>query len=152
MGERLRGNLGLVLTGRAELSKSLTQFSDDGWGSFPPFFTWGQTMVEVMRIMAPPSKGPMMHCYTQCPQPCSRPQLTHTSVKGSWTLTASLGQSLVGVTAPFSWVLCTQGFVCALQEPVSPVLCKLWRLYGGVDSNLLQAGLCHTQVCCTQSP
>ena len=93
-----------------------------------------------------------MHCYTQCPQPCSRPQLTHTSVKGSWTLTASLGQSLVGVTAPFSWVLCTQGFVCALQEPVSPVLCKLWRLYGGVNGDLLQEGLRHTQVCCTQGP
>ena len=27
---------------------------------------------------------------------------------------------------------CAQGFVCALQESVSPVLCKFWRLYGGV--------------------
>ena len=93
-----------------------------------------------------------MHCYTQCPQPCSRPQLTHTSVKGSWTLTASLGQSLVGVTAPFSWVLCTQGFVCALQESVSPVLCKFWWHYEGVNGDLLPQRLCHTQVCCTQSP
>ena len=31
-------------------------------------------------------------------------------------------------------------------------LCKFWRLYGGVNGNLLQEGLCHTQVCCTQSP
>ena len=31
-------------------------------------------------------------------------------------------------------------------------LCKLWQLYGGVNGNLLQDGLCHTQVCCTQSP
>ena len=45
-----------------------------------------------------------------------------------------------------------QGFVCALQESVSPVLCKLWWLYGGVNGNLLQEGLCHTQVCCIQSP
>ena len=31
-------------------------------------------------------------------------------------------------------------------------LCKLWQLYGGVNGNLLQDSLCHTQVCCTQSP
>ena len=53
--------------------------------------------------------------------------------------------SLCGV----SW--CTEGFVCALQESVSPVLCKFWRLYGGVNGDHLQEGLCHTQVCCTQS-
>ena len=47
---------------------------------------------------------------------------------------------------------CTQGSVCAFQEPVSPVLCKFWQLYGGVNGNLLQEGLCHTQVCCTQNP
>ena len=44
-----------------------------------------------------------------------------------------------------------QGSVCALQESVSPVLCKFWGLYGGVNGDLLQEGLCHTQVCCTQS-
>ena len=33
-----------------------------------------------------------------------------------------------------------------------PVLCKFWRLYGGDNDDLLQEGLCHTQVCCTQSP
>ena len=49
-------------------------------------------------------------------------------------------------------VQCTQGSVCALQESVSPVLCKFWRLYSGVNGDLLQKGLCHTQVCCTQSP
>ena len=67
----------------------------------------------------------------------------------SW---ASLGQSLVGslLLSPGSW--CTQGFVCALQESVSPVLCKFWQLYCGVNGNLLQKGLCHIQVYCTQSP
>jgi len=47
----------------------------------------------------------------------------------SW---ASLGQSLVGslILSPGSW--CAQSFVCALQESVSPVLCKIWWLYGGV--------------------
>ena len=46
----------------------------------------------------------------------------------------------------------TQKVLCALQESVSPVLCKFWQLYGGINGDLLQEGLCHTQVCCTQSP
>ena len=33
-----------------------------------------------------------------------------------------------------------------------PVLCKFWQLYGGVNGDLLQEGVCHTQGCCTQSP
>ena len=43
---------------------------------------------------------------------------------------ASLGQSLVGslLLSPGSW--CTKGSACALQESVSPVLCKFWWLYG----------------------
>ena len=56
------------------ISKSSVQFSVDGWRCVPSLlFTWGQTMVEVMKIMLPPSKGPSTHCYTQYPQPCSRP-------------------------------------------------------------------------------
>ena len=56
----------------------------------------------------------------------------------SW---ASLGQSFVGtLLSPGSW--CTQGFVCALQESVSPVLSKFWWLYGGVNGDILQEGLC----------
>ena len=65
---------------------------------------------------------------------------------------ASPGQSLVGsrLLSPGSW--CAQVFVCALQESAFPVLCKFWWLYGGVNGDLLQESLCHTQVCCTQSP
>ena len=64
----------------------------------------------------------------------------------------SLGQSVVRslLLSPGSW--CSQGFLCALLESVSPVLCKFWWLYGGVNGDLLQEGLCHTQVCCTQRP
>ena len=44
--------MGLVLMGGAMLSKSLIQFSVDGWNCVPsPLFTWGQTVVEVMNIM-----------------------------------------------------------------------------------------------------
>ena len=65
---------------------------------------------------------------------------------------ASLGLSLVGSLLLSLGSCCAQGFVCALQESVSPVLCKFWWLYCGVNDDLLQEGLCHTQVCCTQSP
>ena len=80
------------------------------------------------------------HCYTQCPQPCSRPP--HTPVpetpEHSWPC---LGWFLVGslLLSPGSW--CAQGFVCALQGSVSPVLCKFWWLYGGVNGGLLQGWL-----------
>ena len=47
---------------------------------------------------------------------------------------------------------CTQGFVCVLPESVSSVLYKFWWFCGGVNSDLLQEALCHTEVCCTQSP
>ena len=34
----------------------------------------------------------------------------------------------------------------------SKSLCNFWQLYGGVNGDLLQEGLCHTQAYCTQSP
>ena len=71
----------------------------------------------------------------------------------SWTRTGKSGSVSCGVMVPFScesW--CTHGSVCALQKSVSPVLCKFWQLYAGVDGDFLQEDLCYTQVCCTQSP
>ena len=51
--ERLtEGETGSCSDGRAMLSKSLIQFSVDGWVCVPSLlFTWGQTMVEVMKTM-----------------------------------------------------------------------------------------------------
>ena len=96
-------------------------------------------MVEVVKIMATPDPAAGHH----------RPMLPlETPVY--WG--ACLGQfvRLLLLLSPGSW--CIQGSVCALQESVSPVLCKFWWLYGGINRDLLQEGLCHTQVCCTQSP
>ena len=46
------GKLGLVLMGGTMLSKSLIQFSVDGWGCVPSLlFDLGQATVEVMKIM-----------------------------------------------------------------------------------------------------
>ena len=110
-------------------------------------------MVEVMKIMATSFRRP---------HACTVPTLLPDTAAGhcrptplsetpghSW---ASWGQSLVGslLLSPGFWG--TQGSVCALQESVSPVLCKFWRFYGGVSGGLLQKRLRNTQVCCTQSP
>ena len=64
-----------------------------------------------------------------------RPMPLLETPRHSW---ASLSQSLVGslLLSPASW--CPQGFASALQESVSPVLCKFWQLYGGVNGELLK--------------
>ena len=109
-------------------------------------------MVEVMKIMGPPSVGPMRALLHSVHQPCSSHRQPTPPLGTPGHSQASLGQPLVGslLLSPGSW--CAQGFVCALQESVSPVQCKFWWLYGGVNGNILQEGLCHTQVYFTQSP
>ena len=85
-------------------------------------------MMEVMKIMTTSSKR--SHCYTQCPQPCSRAPPTYTSTRDSWTLLGKFGSVSCGIIAPFSWVLVHTRFCLCLQEFVSPVLCKFLLLYG----------------------
>ena len=108
-------------------------------------------MVEVVRIMVTSFKRLHAQTLHSVLDPSSRPPLTHTSTGDSWTLTGKSGSVSCGATAPFSWVLVHTVFVCSLQGSVSPVLYKC-RFYGGVYGDLLQEGLCHTQVCCTQGP
>ena len=93
-----------------------------------------------------------MHCYTQCPHPCSRPSPTHASARDSWTLMGKSGSVSYGVTVPFSWVLVHTRFCLCPPRVCFLVLCKFWQLCGGVNGDLLQEGFCHTQICCTQRP
>ena len=117
---------------------------------FPPcFLTHGEGIEDNGHLL---QKVPCTHCCMQWPRPCSRPPLTHTSAGDSWKLLASLNQSPVGSLLLFPGSWCAQGSVCALQDSVSPVLCKFWWLYGWVNGDLLQEGLCHTWICCTQKP
>ena len=110
-------------------------------------------MVEVMKRMATSFKRSHVHSVALG---AANPAAGHCRLTPpletpghSW---ACLGQFLVGslLLSPGSWY--AQGFVCAIQESVSSVLCKFWQLYGGVNGDLLHDGLCHTQVCCTQNP
>ena len=93
------------------------------------------------------------HVYTAAlsAPPCSKPRprpLPQTPGHSG----ASPGQPFLGSLLLSPGSQCTQSFVCALQESASEVLCKFWWFYGGVNGNLLQEGLCHTQICCMQSP
>ena len=149
----LRGKLGLVLMDGAMLSKSLIQFSVDECSCVPSLLlTWNQIMVEVMKIMVTSFKR--HHACTatlSAPYPAGGHHQPMPPPETPGRSQASLSQSLVGslLLSPGSW--CTQGFVCALQESVSPVLCKFWWLYGGVNGDFLQEGLCYTQLSYTQS-
>ena len=87
-------------------SKSLIQLSGDGWNCVPSLlFTWDQTMVEVMKIMATSFKGS-----NACTATLSAPNPAAGHCQPTPPLETS-GHSLksglvsCGVTAPFSWVL-----------------------------------------------
>ena len=84
--------------------------------------------------------------------PSSIPPATHISAGDSWTISGKSEPVSCGITTSFSWVLVCTSFCLCPSRVYFPVLCKSWLLYGGVNGNLLQEGLCHTQVCCTQGP
>ena len=107
-------------------------------------------MVDVMKTVETSFKRP--HACTaavSAPDPSaehSQPTPLPETPGHSW---ASLGQSFVVslFLSPGSW--CAQGFVCAFQASVSPVLCKFRPLCDGVNGYLLREGL--YQVYYTQS-
>ena len=139
--------------GRAMLSKSLIQFSIDGRGCVPSLLfdlrpNYGGGNEDNGDLL---QKVPCTQCCTQYHQPCSshrRPMLLPETPEYSWV---SLGQSLARslLLPPGSW--CTRFCLCP-PRVCCPGLCKFWWLYGGVNGDLLQEGLYHTQVCRTQSP
>ena len=138
--------------GEAMLSKSLIQFSIDGWSCVPSLlFTWTQTMVEVMKIKVTSFKGSHAGTATlSAPNPAAGHLQPTPVLQTPGHLQASLGQSLWG-HCTFSWALMHRVLLCP-PRVYFPVLCNFWQLCGGVNGDLLQEGLCHTQVCCTQSP
>ena len=99
------------------ISKSLIQFSVDGWSCVihlgPNYDGGNENNGDLLQ------KVPCMQCYAQCPQSCRRPLLTHASVRDSWTLTCKSESVSRGVRdlSPGSW--CTQVSVCTLQGAVS---------------------------------
>ena len=116
----LRGKLGLVLMDGAMLSKSLIEFSVDGWSCVPsllfdlrPSYSGGNEDNSDLLQKVP---------YTQSPQLCIRPPPTHTSARDSWTCMGKSGSVSCGVTALFSWVLVHTRF-CLCPLRVFPQSC-----------------------------
>ena len=122
----LWGNLGLVLMwwwgGGAMLRKSLIQFLVDGWGyvasllfGLRPNYSRGNGRNGDLL-----QKDLCQHCCIQCPDPMTAHCQPMPPPETPEHSQASLAQSLVGslLLSPGSW--CTQGFVCILQESVSP--------------------------------
>ena len=106
-------------------------------------------MVEVMKIMATSFK--MSHAGTAAltaSNPAAGYHQPTPLLETPRHSLACLGLFLVGSLLLSSGSWYAQGFVFALQESVSTVLCKFWWFYDGVNGDLLQEGLCHTQVCC----
>ena len=124
-----------------------------GQVEFPPcYLTWGQTMVEVMQIMVTSFKrphtgtaklsAPSLQQATADPRHCRRLLDTHGQV---WVILL-WGHCSFLLGSGAHKVLFVPSKICF------PVLWKSWWLYGGVNGDLLQEGLYHTQVYCTQSP
>ena len=110
--------------GRAMLSKSLIQLSVDGWSCVPSLLSiWGQTMVEVMKIMETSFKrshaGPAA---LSAPNPKAGHHRPMPQLETPGHLWASPGQSLVRslLLSPGSW---------CLPRAYFPVLCKVRQLY-----------------------
>ena len=117
-----------------------------------PTIYLGPRLVEVMKIMVTSFKR--SHACTatlSVPNPAAGHHQPTPPRETPGHSQASLGQSLVRslLLSPGSW--CTKFCLCP-PRVYFPVLCKFWWLCGGVNGDLLQEGLCHTQVCCTQSP
>ena len=80
-------------------------------------------MVEVMKIMATFFKSSRAHTATRsAPDPAAGHRQPTPPPETPGHSQASLGQSLVESLVLFPRSLCAQGFVCAFQESVSPVL------------------------------
>ena len=97
------GKTGSCSDGRC---KSLIQFSVEGQGCFPSLLfdlkpNYGGGNEDNVNLL---QKVPCTQCYSQCPQPGSRPLLAHTSPGDSLKFMGKSESVSYGVTAPFSWV------------------------------------------------
>ena len=106
------------------------------------YLIWDQTIVELMKIMATSFiKSSACSAALRDPNPTASHLQPLPLPKTPGHSQATLHQSLLGAMflSPGSW--CAQGFVCALQESVSPVLCKFSWLYGKINGDLHQEGI-----------
>ena len=106
--------------GEAMLSQPLIQFSVDGWSCVPSLlFTWGQTMVEVMKVMVTSfNRSYACTATLTAPKPAAGHHRPTPPLETPGHSRASLGQSLVGSLLLSPGSCCTRFCVC-LQESIS---------------------------------
>ena len=132
------------------LSKSLIQFSVDGQGCVPSLlcglssnYDGGNeddgTSFKRSSAHTAELSAPTLH------QATADPRLHQRLLDTLRQVWVSLS---CGDTAPFSWVLVHTRFCLCPPRVCFPVLCKFWLLCGGVNGDLLQEDLCHTQSPC----
>ena len=88
-------------------------------------------MVEVMNIMA----TTLLHSVPPTLQMATTDSAPLPETPG--ILTGKSGSVSCGITAPFSRVLVHTRFCLCPSRVYFQVLCKVWRLYGGVNGDLL---------------
>ena len=123
----LWGNLGLALMGRPMLSKSLIQFSLDGWGCLASGQTGGNGKLL--------QKDLCQDCCVQGTWPHSRPLLTQVPARDSLHSQTSLAQSLMGdcscLLGPSKHKVLFVPFKSLFPQSVSKFACsleeKLWQ-------------------------
>ena len=127
--------------GHAQGSKSFIQLSVNGQGCVP-------SLLFDLRPNDGGGNEDNGYCIAtlSAPNPAAGHHRLHASARDSWTLTGKSGSVSCGVTDPFSWVLVHTRFCLCPSRVYFQVLCKFWWLYGGVNGDLLQEGLCHAQV------
>ena len=95
--------------GQGLLSKSLIQFSANGWACVPSLLVVGpeaaQSKPLQSKYLCQHSASPGTTASAQCPCSSSKPLLTQASAKDPETLTGKSGSIFVGNTASFPWVL-----------------------------------------------
>ena len=110
--------------GNAKLSKSLIQFSTDGWGCIPALWlAWGQTMVGIMQHLLPKDlcqqSVPLRTVVVGSPDSTAG----HCWSTPPWKLLGthrSVWLSLLWSHAPFSWdLVCTMFCLCSARVSVS---------------------------------
>ena len=104
----------------------------------PCYLTWGQTTVEVMKIMATSFERSQAHpAALSAPTPAAGQRRPTPPPEMPGHSQANPGQSLMGHC---SLLLGPDVHLVLFVPPrvVSPVLCNFWRLYGGVKGNLFQ--------------
>ena len=137
------------------LSKSLANFLLMGGAVFPPCYL---TLGQITKYGGGnEDNGNLLQKVPSCtaafstPNPAAGHHQPTPQLETPRHSQASLGQTLVGSLILSLGSCCTRSRLCP-SRVYFLVLCKFWQLSLGVNGDLYQEGLCHTRVCCTQSP